>query len=728
MNPQRVSIYLFAILFCFFCNIEKQWCADMVYTQDSLKVKELLKAARQNKNINQALLQAKTALELAQSHNDNLLIFSSFRTSGIICESNNQLADAHMWYGKAIALEVNLNSQKKLDIYLDWAIINKKISKYDVSRLYYQKALDLAWTIQDMEIVEYVYTGLGTLNGSLSEFDKAIDYHQKAKSVAEKRHHNKGIIIAHVNIALAYKQAKNYKAAYPHLEQGYGLSIQTTDSVHLDYVLSAYGQVSNSEQKYQEAIQYHKRTLTYAEKKENKWMVAETWAFLADVYTQIGQSKNAEEAFNRCFEYSNYLDFYQQPKLLLSLGNLYIKTKKPQKAISAFEKCLKMATERDFKDIIQKSHMGLTDAYEMFGNDDAALAHILAAEACKDMIFNEEKSNKIAEVQYKYSIEKSEIENKINLEKSQKELQALQLSQNRTTIFLVAVVLFALSAFIFFMYYVRQKNRSNAILSTKNKEIELKNDRLERSNEILKQFAYASAHDLKEPLRTISSFVSIINRKYAQMLPPEASQYMGFVITGVRRMETLISALLEYSTLAADVVAAHEVTPLQGIFRDIQASLRPVIAEKEATIEITGDIPKIKISPLHLTKLLQNIVSNALKFNDRKPLVTIVGILEKDHYRINITDNGIGMKMEYSDKIFRLFQRLSSDSKYDGTGIGLAICKKIIDNYGGTIQFASIENVGTTFSIILPISLIEIDHSPIQVGKKDPQTQLSIAS
>ena len=179
---------------------------------------------------------------------------------------------------------------------------------------------------------------------------------------------------------------------------------------------------------------------------------------------------------------------------------------------------------------------------------------------------------------------------------------------------------------------------------------------MEKSNEILKQFAYASAHDLKEPLRSINSFVSIINNRYAKLLPPEACEYMNFVIVGVKKMESLISALLEYSTIATDEANHKQATSLSNVLRELNNCFYSDILETNAVIELNGYFPTLKISRLHLSKLFQNLVSNAFKFNNKNPIIQIVGKLENDNYIVEVKDNGIGMKVEYNDKIFRLFQ------------------------------------------------------------------------
>ena len=235
----------------------------------------------------------------------------------------------------------------------------------------------------------------------------------------------------------------------------------------------------------------------------------------------------------------------------------------------------------------------------------------------------------------------------------------------------------------------------------------------------MRQFAYASAHDLKEPLRSISSFVHIIQRKYVQLLPIEASEYMTFVINGTKRMEQLLSALLEYSTVASDDEAVKNATHLTKVIDEVKDNLHSIVQEKKGLISVEGTMPTVWITQLHLTQLFQNIVGNALKFSVRPPVVKISCQTLDNQVVIHIKDNGIGMQKEYSDKIFKLFQRLSRSA--EGTGIGLAICKHIVDKYNGTIWFDSVEGEGTTFHISFPISILkqEVDaHAQVEAKKE----------
>lgn len=718
------------ISLAFFGCLGKQWCHPVDFQKDSIQVRDLLKSAQNNAIVNfpKAISETRNALSIAQRLNNNKLKFSIYRIQGDINENNNHLNEAAACYEKALALQDSVSVSNKLDIYLEWAIINKKLANYDVTMIYYQYALNIANKVNDLEMVEFVYSGLGTLNCALSEFDKSIEFHLLSKEVAEKRQNTEGVISAYVNISTVYIKSKNYQLAYNALKKGFDLALEIKDSMRIAYILNAYGKAVKVEKKYSESISYHLNALKYCKEIHDKAMIAQTLGFLADVYTQMGLYNNAENTFKKCFTYKNYFDFYEQPNLYLSLGSFYAKTKRPVEAKRALSESLTLASNRGFIDLVQKTHRGLVDVYQQLGQSKQALKHMRIAKIYSDSVFNTEKIQRLAEAQYKFEtnkeIKESEAEHKLNMAKSEKEIQELNLTQKRIILILSSILLVGVLVFAFF--YIEQKNKNSQTLSQKNIEIISRNNRLEKSNEILQQFAYASAHDLKEPLRSISGFVSIINKRYTQLLPPESAEYMNFVIGGVKRMETLIAALLEYSTLASDEEDVKASTPIKQVLKDVKANLNSVVLDKNAVIEISGYLPMLKISQVHLTQLFQNLIGNAIKFCDMNPLIQVTGKVDNEHVIFKIKDNGIGMKKEYSDKAFLLFQRLSSATKYEGTGIGLAICKQIVDKYEGSIRFDSVENEGTTFIVSFPVKLIEAEIKPLKIPQNINQQTKSL--
>ncbi len=226
---------------------------------------------------------------------------------------------------------------------------------------------------------------------------------------------------------------------------------------------------------------------------------------------------------------------------------------------------------------------------------------------------------------------------------------------------------------------------------------------LELSNKDLEQFAYVANHDLQEPLRMISSYTQLLERKYKDKLDQDATDYIHFAVNGAIRMQKLLNDLLEFSKINSHAKMNVQVdmsTPLgQAI-----SNLQQLIAENNALIT-NDDLPVITADEAQIMRFFQNLIENAIKFKKKTelPKIHISCIRQQDMYQFSVADNGIGMEMQYHDRVFIVFQRLHSVKDYPGTGIGLSICKRIVERHGGTIWFESVVNQGTTFYFTIPV-------------------------
>ncbi|SHM77661.1 CHASE domain-containing protein [Cyclobacterium lianum] len=248
----------------------------------------------------------------------------------------------------------------------------------------------------------------------------------------------------------------------------------------------------------------------------------------------------------------------------------------------------------------------------------------------------------------------------------------------------------------------RQVAEKTRALALANQDLQKKAHDLYLSNQELEQFAYVASHDLQEPLRMISSFVTLLGRKYGSVLDEKGLKYIDFAVDGAKRMRQIILDLLAYSRVGR---STDEVSPVQLslIMKEIEHLLRKQIREKRAVIQY-HDLPEFKLDKPLLLHLFQNLIENALKYNrsNETPIIHInVDSLEKE-WLVAVRDNGIGIEEEYHDKIFLIFNRLHDNGTYEGTGIGLAIVKKTVEYFGGRIWLESEVGVGTTFYFTLP--------------------------
>jgi PAS domain S-box-containing protein len=231
--------------------------------------------------------------------------------------------------------------------------------------------------------------------------------------------------------------------------------------------------------------------------------------------------------------------------------------------------------------------------------------------------------------------------------------------------------------------------------------LEQKNTELTQTNQELEHFAYVASHDLQEPLRTITSFIQILDKRYRSSLDEDAGQFIGFIVDGAKRMQTLIHDLLDYSRVNR-FNTQFEKVDLNDVFHGVSSALKEKIESNDALV-MAEQLPIVSGNRLQLTQVFQNLIDNAIKFKAkrRKPEVIISVIDHPDVWELVFTDNGIGISQEYYQRIFVIFQRLHSLEEYSGTGIGLAICRKIIERHGGEIWLNSKPGKGTAFHLTL---------------------------
>ncbi|MFH1533096.1 MAG: ATP-binding protein [Pseudomonadota bacterium] len=226
--------------------------------------------------------------------------------------------------------------------------------------------------------------------------------------------------------------------------------------------------------------------------------------------------------------------------------------------------------------------------------------------------------------------------------------------------------------------------------------------RLQRSNAELSQFAYVASHDLQEPLRTISSFVQLIETRYSEQADDKGLEYIHFTVDAARRMKTLIDDLLELSrveTTSQNFAPTSSVEAVHQVLGLLSESIR----ETGAEVVIPGDLPRVDADPTQLAQLFQNLIGNAIKFRRAEvpPRIEIRADRVDDLWTFQVSDNGIGLDLANVDRIFKMFQRLHARDAYPGTGIGLAICRKIVERHGGRIWVESEPGQGSTFSFTL---------------------------
>ncbi len=233
-------------------------------------------------------------------------------------------------------------------------------------------------------------------------------------------------------------------------------------------------------------------------------------------------------------------------------------------------------------------------------------------------------------------------------------------------------------------------------------QLDRQTEELERSNAELEQFAYVASHDLQEPLRKVASFTQLLERRYKGQLDERADQYIAFAVDGAKRMQVLINDLLSFSRVGR-LTREHVEVDAGDLVRQALSNLSLAVEETGTTVTVAEDLPRVSVDQSLMVGVFQNLIGNAIKFRGDAPPEVTVGLRDDGAFwEFSVADNGIGIEAEYADRIFVIFQRLHPKDAYPGTGIGLAMCRKIVEYHGGQIWLDTSVSRGTTFRFTLP--------------------------
>jgi len=608
-----------------------------------------------------------------------------------------------------------------------------------------EQALIYGENIQDPKIQSEIYFHLGMIYNRKGSFTEALKSFKSGFQLIKNTSDLKTYIKFNVKIAYTYTSLGNSDEAYRRLLQ---LKDKVAASKQPDYLRFVYyemGTLHYYQEHYNQALAYYEKTKVLAGT-DDPYSFYNSLAAIASCYSALNQEEEAlcmhlesleiaqelNYAYGIASANTNIAETYfllnklkeSKAYFLVALDNMKsindaggsIKVLSALAEIAALNTDKKLAIEYIDQSLVaaelidgdirlQKLYKNISKTYDLINMPTQALVFLNKHLTLKERLTNEKNIEKMATIKAKYEIEKSERDNKIALlGKDSKITQMYAIGGCGITLFLALITLLLLSRY-------KLQKETNKLLAQSKKEIEEQNIKLIASNKSLEQFAYIASHDLKEPLRTVSSYSGLLKRRYFDKLDEEAKEYFGFMIDATKRMYRLLDDTMSYSKISNDL-PGEEVVDLNEVIGYVLNNLKTEIDKNQAIIEVKRPLPKILAKETLTVQLFQNFISNALKFQQKNQRPHIKISYEKDIknrlFTFKVQDNGIGIAPEFHDKVFEAFKRLNVQNEYEGSGVGLAICHKIITNMDGKIWIDSAEGQGTTFFFTIPMSSIEL--------------------
>lgn len=524
---------------------------------------------------------------------------------------------------------------------------------------------------------------------SIGEIGKSLDFQQKAMEEMEANKDSVGMIYNLYLLSATFFNQKAYDQALAYNDS----AIAIARRIHWDQMiytgLAGQGNILLKQKKLDEAFYYAKWSNAYADTIQYPYGSAYSISLIGEIFSYTDQTDSAMYYLGEARKRNQDLGFKTgEISNLVSIARMYARIKDYPLALESAEKALAYTDElglgRHTDDILEI----LAEIHFQAGNLKEAFEFQTMDKILHDSIFSENVSKQIAALTVAHKIRDMESHQELAIQKEKAHLYLLVGLITCVFVSLLAIVLFSRN---------RIQARANTLLNIKNRE-------LARTNKELEQFAYVASHDLKEPLRMIASYTGLLKRRYSHLFDNDAHEYMGFVAEGVSRMDNLLKDLMIYACI--DEGDQHfEVSDVEQIVHSSLNLLRPTIEETGAQIEVSW-LPRIRGNASQLSQLFLNLISNALKYkSSESPKIRIESTETEKEVVFSVADNGIGIEDAYKEKIFSIFQRLHQREQYEGTGIGLAICKKITENHGGRIWVESQPGIGSTFFVAIPRNL-----------------------
>lgn len=698
--------------FSVFAQSEKErdslWQVYQSVAPDTTKVKALLDLGYTylRTNPDSAELLSRLALQMAEDAGHLKGTADAYSDLGLIEWAKGNYPEAIKQLSEAFALYNSLGYRPGMAKCLN----NTGYMYYETGA--YQKALEnhLAYLEMmqedgDQKRAAGALHNIGMVHQAKGDYIEAMDYYLQSVTVKKELKDSSRLANSLEALGDIYYELKDYARAQSFYQQGF--NIRKVEDNTLGMVVSLYniGRNHRALEQYEEGLTIFKQGRHLAEELENDVLVAYHLEGMGSIYKETGQFEQALNNYKQSLELRDQSADRKGRSLLLNeIADLYIQLGEWEKAFASANEAYAIAADLEIKEELKDASFHLARIYSKRGDYQKAHQFLFQVNELKDSLFNAEKSLELAKLQVDHAIKEKENE-------KQKAMQDLELQNQRafiTGLVIALVLIFSLTAFLLIAYQnnrvINKKLRSNNLqLQQQKHDLEKLNTDLKSANQKVQQFAFAASHDLKESIRSVTSFGQLLERKVNGGEPINRTwkTYLGYISTSGKRMEKMLVDLLNFLNLGGNY-GALEVVDLNEVLENLKILLQQELQNVNAHLEV-NQLPVIVAHPILIEQLFYNLLDNAIQFRRTgKPLLIEVGQKMEDNTPVfYVKDNGIGIEEPYLDYIFEPFKRLH-DRNLSGSGLGLSICRNIVKRYKGTITVKSKLGRGSTFYFTLP--------------------------
>ena len=568
------------------------------------------------------------------------------------------------------------------------------LGKKDSSILFFQASEAIFRQANDAYHLSDVLNNYGVVFSHDINQGKAIDLYIRALAYAEESSNIKAQQFAHLNLGRAYHRQLLLNRAELHLKQALQLSQQSSFDFISTLTLTFLGDLERDRQSFAQAKYYYELALETNEHRYNNYSQIMLHNGLIDLHLKTGDLKTAEQLL---WASDTILADYGSKKMRgetnTKWGRLFLQKGQMDAASPKLELALQLLQEVGDAQHLIELYEALVVFHERSENYVEALICAKRLAALKNDLVSSRNASLVYALESEYQLEKKDLEISVLQQKSS--TQAWQLA---------LAILIGSSVLLFTVILFRQDRRNRQLNEELEERVRQRTKTLERSNQALERFAYIASHDLKTPLQTVSNFLALIHRKIRKTGDAQLEELINLATIGARQMGSLIDSILTFAQISSSAKPNDwELVELEEIVDQIRDELRDFGRYQPEQI-LSSDLPVVYGKRVQIYQLMLNLISNGLKYNEsEQPSVNIsCKTSGKRLHQIEVLDNGIGIPAAYRSTVFEMFKRLHSNRKYDGTGIGLALCKTIIEQHQGKIWIEDGPVNGTRFCLQLP--------------------------